>query len=253
LSAADLRGEPAVKRAILGVTGHVRHPGGETVEDLVVESLARAQNSFPRQLHELLGGDLSAGHPHDRAAEQSAALQPVQRAEGHLPGEIAGDAEDHQQVRGAAAVLGHPKASFPCALDVGLGAPRLWNSADPPAAAAHAGGESRLPHPLDGQRSLARAGLGRGLEGVEGLQRLAGGLEIGVWAAGSADAVPVKLAAHRAEHAGDGEADVPPVKLLDDLDEDGPGGVIDVADGRAVQDQPLQRASLAGERPDVVG
>jgi hypothetical protein len=31
---------------------------------------------------------------------------------------------------------------------------------------------------------------------------------------------------------------VPLVKLLDDLDEDGPGGVIDVADGRAVQDHP---------------
>src|SRR5690242_4551489 len=121
---------------------------------------------------------------------------------------------------------------------MGLGVPHLWKSADPPAAAAHAGRESRLPHPLDGQRSLARVGLCRGLDGVEGLQRLAGSLEIGVWAAGSAYAVPVKLAAHRAEHAGDNEADVPPVKLLDDLDEDGPSGVIDVADGRAVQDQP---------------
>jgi hypothetical protein len=97
---------------------------------------------------------------------------------------------------------------------------------------------SRLPHPLDGQRSLARAGLCRGLDGVESLQRLAGGLEIGVRAAGSADTVPVKLAAYRAEHTGDNEADVPLVKLLDDLDEDGPGGVIDVADGRAVQDHP---------------
>jgi hypothetical protein len=38
-----------------------------------------AQNGFPCVLHELLGGDLVAGHPHDRAAEQSAPLQPVER------------------------------------------------------------------------------------------------------------------------------------------------------------------------------
>jgi hypothetical protein len=43
--------------------------------------------------------DVVAGHPDDRTIEQPAALQPVQRAEGHPPGQVAGDAEDDQQVR----------------------------------------------------------------------------------------------------------------------------------------------------------
>src|SRR5690606_2917186 len=42
----------------------------------------------------------------DRAVEQPAFFQPVERPEGHDPGQIAGDAEDDEQVCGF--LMGHP-------------------------------------------------------------------------------------------------------------------------------------------------
>jgi hypothetical protein len=56
---------------------------------------------------ELLGGDVVAGHPDDRAVEQPAALQPAQPAERHPPGQVTGDTEDDQHIRGIVAVVVH--------------------------------------------------------------------------------------------------------------------------------------------------
>jgi hypothetical protein len=82
----------------------VGHPPGELVEGRVVDLLARIRDGFAGLLHELFRGDLVAGHPDDRAIEQPASLQLVQGAEGHLAGEVSGDAEDDQHVRGGVAV-----------------------------------------------------------------------------------------------------------------------------------------------------
>ena len=107
LAAADLGGEFAVQRVVGDVTGQVGDPAGEPAENRLVEFLAGTQDRLAGMIHQLLGGDLVAGHPDDRAVEQLAALQAVQRAEGHLSGEITGNAEDHQQVGVAAAMIRH--------------------------------------------------------------------------------------------------------------------------------------------------
>src|SRR5260370_26026317 len=88
--------------------------------------------------------------------------------------------------------------------------------------------------------------------GVEGLECLAGGVVIGGGTEGGADAVAVELLVHRAEDAADGEADLSLAEVFDDAGEDRRRGVVDVADGRAVENQPPQRAPLRGEGGDVV-
>lgn len=88
--------------------------------------------------------------------------------------------------------------------------------------------------------------------GVEGLECLAGGVVVGAGAEGGADAVAVKLLAHRPEDTADGEADVSFAEVFDDAGEDRRRGEVDVADGRAVKNKPPQRASLRGQGHDVV-
>ena len=50
-------------------------------------------------LAQLLDAPIINGYSDDRAVQQSAALQAIERAEGHHPGQVAGDAEDDQRVR----------------------------------------------------------------------------------------------------------------------------------------------------------
>src|SRR5713101_7986621 len=88
--------------------------------------------------------------------------------------------------------------------------------------------------------------------GVEGLECLAGGVVVGAGAEGGADAVAVELLAHWAVDAADGEVDVLFAEVFDGAGEDFCRGVVDVADGCAVEDQPPQWASLRGEGGDVV-
>ena len=64
-------------------------------------------------------------------------------------------------------------------------------------------------------------------------------------------AVPVELLADRGEQAGEHEADLSCVELPDGPAEDRGRGVVDVADGRGVQDHPAQRSSCTGERGNV--
>src|SRR5215472_7369946 len=87
---------------------------------------------------------------------------------------------------------------------------------------------------------------GRLFRSVEGLECFAGGVVVGVGAKGCADAVAVELLPHRPEDAADGEADAPSVEVLNDPGEDRGCGVVDVSDGRAVQNYPAQRATVAG-------
>jgi hypothetical protein len=74
--------------------------------------------------------------------------------------------------------------------------------------------------------------------GVEGFECLAGGVVVGAGAEGGADAVTVKLLAHRVQDGADGEAGVSFTEVFDDAGEDRRRGEVDVADGRAVKNHP---------------
>ena len=78
----------------------VREPVGEAVEDLLVELLARADDRLARALDELVDRPVVDRDADDRAVEQPALLEPVQRAEGHHLREVARDPEDDEDVRG---------------------------------------------------------------------------------------------------------------------------------------------------------
>jgi hypothetical protein len=76
---------------------------------------------------------------------------------------------------------------------------------------------------------------------LEGLEGFTGGVVAGV----DADAVAVELVPHGCEHGADHQADLPPVQVLDRLAQGRGRGVVDVADGGEVEDQPAQRGAVA--------
>jgi hypothetical protein len=69
---------------------------------------------------------------------------------------------------------------------------------------------------------------------------------------GLADAVTVELPLRRIEDGADGEAHVAPLDVLNGLGEDLGCGVVDVFDGRAVQDHPPQRAAVVDQGRDIL-
>ena len=97
---ARWRGHPLVGRVVGEVAGHVGESRGEAVEDLVVDRLAGVGDAVPGVVAQLLDGPVVARHSQDRAVQQAAALQPVERLERHHPGQVAGDTEDHEHVGG---------------------------------------------------------------------------------------------------------------------------------------------------------
>ena len=70
----------------------------EPLEDL--SSIVSPQPSIELRgaLAQLLDGPVVAGHADDRAVQQLARLEAIERVEGHHLREIAGDAEDHEPV-----------------------------------------------------------------------------------------------------------------------------------------------------------
>ena len=68
------------------------------VEHRLVELLARADDRVARALDELVDRPVVDGDADDRALEQPALLEPVQRMERHHLGQVAGDPEDHEDV-----------------------------------------------------------------------------------------------------------------------------------------------------------
>jgi hypothetical protein len=76
---------------------------------------------------------------------------------------------------------------------------------------------------------------------LEGPERLTRGVVAGV----DADAVAVELVLHGCEDGADHQADLPLVQVLDRLAQDRGRGVVDVADGGEVEDQPAQRGAVA--------
>ena len=80
------------------VPAHVGQARSEAVEDRAVELFAGAFDAFGRVLAQLLDRPVVAGDADDRAVQEPALLEPVEREERHHLGQIAGDAEDHEHV-----------------------------------------------------------------------------------------------------------------------------------------------------------
>ena len=80
------------------VAADVGEPCGEPVEHGVVEVLAGLLDRIARAGAQLLVGQVAPRHPEHGNVEQSPSLEPVERAERLLPGQIAGYAEDDKRV-----------------------------------------------------------------------------------------------------------------------------------------------------------
>src|SRR5262249_27497072 len=96
--AVDRLGDAFVGRSVSEVARDVGEPLGEAAEDLLVELLARPDDRVARALDELVDRPVVDGDAEDRAVEQPALLEPVERPERHRLREIAGDAEDDEPV-----------------------------------------------------------------------------------------------------------------------------------------------------------
>ena len=103
---ADGRFDAPVRRLVPEVALDVREALREPLEHRLVERLPGADDRVPRALDQLVDGPVVDGDADDRAVEEAAALEPVQRTEGHHLREVAGDAEDDEHIRPAGSV-GH--------------------------------------------------------------------------------------------------------------------------------------------------
>ena len=106
----DRRGHALVGPVVAEVAGDVGQPRGEAVEDLVVDRLAAVLDALAGVLAQILDRPVVDRHAHDRAVQQAALLQPVQRVEGHHLREVAGDAEDDEYVGGLRASVAADRA-----------------------------------------------------------------------------------------------------------------------------------------------
>jgi hypothetical protein len=98
LRALDRLGDAPVRRRVGEVARDVRETRRETLEDGVVDLLARRGDALACVLDELLGRPVVHGDADDGDVEEAALLQPVEGAEGHHAGEVAGDPEDDEHV-----------------------------------------------------------------------------------------------------------------------------------------------------------
>ena len=101
LGALDRVADPLVGRGVGEVAVHVRQPLPRTGRTPRVDDLAGALDRLAGALHQLVPRPVVDGHADDRAVQQAARLQPVQRPERHHLRQVAGDPEDHEDVRRA--------------------------------------------------------------------------------------------------------------------------------------------------------
>jgi hypothetical protein len=113
---AEHLGEPLVGRRVGEVAVQIGHPRGQAREDGAVERLAGSRDRRAGMRAQVVLGPVVDGDADDRAVEQPAPLEPVQRAERHDLGEVARDPEDHEDVGrgGVAAVRARPRLRFGC-------------------------------------------------------------------------------------------------------------------------------------------
>ena len=103
--ALDGLGHALVGAVVPEVAGHVGEARREAIEDLVVDLLAAALDGGACVFAQVVHRPVVDRHADDRAVQQAAGLQPVQRVEGHDLGEVAGDAEDDEHVGGLRAAV----------------------------------------------------------------------------------------------------------------------------------------------------
>jgi hypothetical protein len=101
LRTLDRLRDPFVRVRLAEVAVDVGEPLDEPVEDRRVELLAGRLDRRLRPVAQLVERPVVDGDADDRTVEQAAALEAVQRAERHHAREVAGDAEDDEDVGGA--------------------------------------------------------------------------------------------------------------------------------------------------------
>jgi hypothetical protein len=113
---AERRGDALIRRRIGEVARHVRQPGGEALEDPLVQRLAAGRDRDPRVVAQIVGAPVVDGDADDRAVEQAAPFEPVQRSECHHLREIARDPEGDERVGGPSRRLfsGAPRLRSEC-------------------------------------------------------------------------------------------------------------------------------------------
>ena len=100
VGALDRLGDPLVGRRVAEVALHVRQSCREAVEDGGIDRLPGALDRLAGALHQLVHRPVVDRNSDDRALQQPAPLEPVQRSERHHLRQVAGDPEDHEDVRG---------------------------------------------------------------------------------------------------------------------------------------------------------
>ena len=88
----------AVRRWVSEVALNVGESGREPLEDVLVEALSGSDDRFARACDQLLDRPVVDRDSDDRAIQQTALLEAIERAERHHPGEVAGDPERHEDV-----------------------------------------------------------------------------------------------------------------------------------------------------------
>ena len=91
------------------VATHVGEPFREAIENLLVELLSGPLDRFAGAFSQLVVGPVVDGDADDRAVEEPARFEPVERAEGHHLRQVARDSEHDEDVRGLRARVGCPR------------------------------------------------------------------------------------------------------------------------------------------------
>jgi len=94
----DRGGQPLEGLRVAEVAGDIRETGREAVEQLAVHRLPCGLDRGARPLAQVRQRPIVDRDADDRAVEQTAAFEPIERPEGHLLGEVAGDPEDDEDV-----------------------------------------------------------------------------------------------------------------------------------------------------------
>ena len=111
LGVFDLGADALVGTGVGEIALHIRQPRREPVEHRRIQLLPGRDDRRPGSFDELLDGPVVDGHAHNARVEQLAALEAVQRPEGHDSGEVARDPEDHEHVAALRSVHQDPNRS----------------------------------------------------------------------------------------------------------------------------------------------
>ncbi len=90
--------DAAVGRGVAKIAADIAQSRGEPRKDLLVERLAGRRDRLAGAVHELFHRPVVDRDTKHRDVQQRPALEPVQRAKGHLPRQITGDPEDHESI-----------------------------------------------------------------------------------------------------------------------------------------------------------